>query len=110
MAELEIIKEVPVTMAELKEKLTTIKKNHELSFRANKTLEYLGATTKSKPKEAEELKKKIQALDIMRLKETHIAKIVDLEPKDVDSLKAIFASENITLRPEDLKRIVECIQ
>ena len=46
----------------------------------------------------------------MRLKETHIAKIVDLEPKDIDSLKAIFASENITLRPEDLKRIVECIQ
>lgn len=110
MAELEVTKEMPITMAELKEKLALIKKNHELSFRANKTFEYLNGITQLKEKEAEELKKKLQALDIVRLKDTHIVKIIDMEPKDVDSLKAIFASENVTLRPEDLKRIVECIQ
>ena len=109
MAELEVIKESPITMVELKDKLTNIKKNHELSFRANKTLEYLNSFVKSKSKEAEELKKKLQSLDIIRLKETHIAKIIDLQPKDIESLKAIFASENITLRPEDLKRVLECM-
>ena len=110
MAELDVIKERPITMVELKEKLTQVKKNHELSFRANKTLEYLGHFVKRKPKDVEELQKKLQGLDIIRLKETHIAKIIDLEPKDIDSLKAIFASENVTLRPEDLKRVLECIQ
>jgi len=109
MAELDISKETPITMAELKEKLTQIKKNHELSFRANKTLEYLGNVTKHKPADVEELKKKLQSLDIIRLKDTHIAKIIDLEPTDIDGLKAIFASENVTLRPEDMKRIIECI-
>ena len=58
MAELEVIKESPITMVELKDKLTNIKKNHELSFRANKTLEYLNSFVKRKSKEAEELKKK----------------------------------------------------
>ena len=110
MAELEVVKENTITMAELKERLTQIKKNHELSFRANKTFEYLNNITKRTEKSAEELKKKLQSLDIIRLKDTHITKIVDIEPKDVDGLKAIFASENVTLRPEDMKRIVECIE
>ena len=109
MAELEIMKETTITMAELKEKLTHIKKNHELSFRANTSFEYLNNVTKRTEKESEELKKKLQSLDIIRLKDAHITKIIDLEPKDMDSLKAIFASENVTLRPEDMKRIVECV-
>ncbi len=110
MAEIEVVKEAPITMVELKDKLTQVKKNHELSFRANKTWEYLNTFTKKKSKEVEEVRKKLQGLDILRLKETHIAKIIDLEPKDTESLKAIFASENVTLRTEDLKRVLECIQ
>jgi DNA-directed RNA polymerase subunit F len=110
MPEIEVIKEVPLTMAELKDKLSQIKKNHDLSFRATKALEYLNTFAKQKPKDAEEMKKKIQDLNIIRLKETHIVKIIDLEPKDADSLKAILATENVTLRPEDMKRVIECVQ
>jgi DNA-directed RNA polymerase subunit F len=110
MPEIEVIKEMPLTMAELKEKLAHIKKNHDLSFRATKALEYLNTFAKQKPKEAEDMRKKIQDLNIIRLKETHIVKIIDLQPKDADSLKAILANENVTLRPEDMKRVIECVQ
>jgi DNA-directed RNA polymerase subunit F len=108
MAELEIINEHPITMGELKEKLDAIKKNHELGFRATKTEEYLNTFTKQKVKDIEEKKKKLKDLNILRLKETHIAKIIDLQPKDMDSLKAIFAGENVSLKQEDMKRVLEC--
>lgn len=110
MAEIEVIKETPIAMVELKEKLTQLKKHHDLSFRATKTLEYLNNFATKKQKEIEEAKKKLQELNILRLKESHIIKILDLQPKDPETLKAILANENVTLKPEELKKVVECIQ
>ena len=49
-------------------------------------------------------------LNISRLKDKHINKIVDLLPNDVDDLKSILSGENLTLKQEDLTKIVETIK
>lgn len=95
-------------ICKLKEELEKIKKrDKELNFRAARTEEYLQhfATLK----DSEELHKKIEVLDIPRLKEQHIVKIVDILPKTVDELKAVLQGYTITLNNENLKKIVEVI-
>lgn len=111
MSDLQVINEKPLTMAELKEKLEEIKKrDKELSDRATKTHEYLNKFAHLKEKEALKLKEEILKLDIPRLKEKHIIKIIDIMPKDIESIKLIFASENITIKQESLQKILDVIK
>ena len=111
MPEIQLVKEEPLTLSELKSKLDQIKKrDKELSFRANKTHEYLTVFASMQEKKSQELKKKLQDLNISRLKDKHIAKIIDLYPKNSDDLKVILSGENLTLKQEDLQRILECLK
>lgn len=110
MAEIEIVNEKPLTLPEVKEMLINIKKNVELGFRANKTMDYVELFVKQKPSEAAEVKKKVEELNIMRLKDKVITKIIDLQPTDAESLKMILATENITVKQEDLGKILECLK
>lgn len=111
MPEIQIIKEEPLTLSELKVKLEqTKKRDKELSFKAKKTMDYLNIFANTPDKKIKETKKKLQDLDISRLKERHIVKILDISPQDLDSLKIILSGENITLKQEDLQRILECLK
>jgi DNA-directed RNA polymerase subunit F len=107
MAEFEIVNETPVTLVELKEKLSSIeKRDKELTFKANKTKEYLSSFTDKKLKDVKELREKIESLNIPRLKDRHIVKIIDVHPVDMDSLKSLLSAETITIKEEDLKKIL----
>lgn len=111
MGNFKIINEKPVTMAELKNKLKEIeKRKKELSFRANKTKEYINSFDIQKTKETQALAKKIEELNIPRLKERHIVKIIDIMPKDLDSLKTVLSGETITVKEDDLKKILEVVK
>ena len=110
MANLKIINETPISNIELKEKIDAIKKrDKELRNKTTKTVEYLNTFTNLKRKDAEEIKKKVINLNIPRLKERHIIKIIDIVPKDLESLKLLFTGENITIKQEDIKKILEVI-
>ena len=111
MTTTELISEIPISMVELKEKLAEIKKRDgELNFRANKAKEYLDIFTVMGIQNIEELKKKLNELNIPRLRDRHIIKIIDVMPKDMDSLRTLITGENITLKQEDLSKILTIIQ
>ncbi len=111
MAEIEVIKETPLALVEMKEKLQEIKKrDKELNFRAKKTEEYLGVVAKTKLTKALELKNELEKLDIARLKPNQIIKLVDVLPKDMDSLRMMFSSESLTLKAEDLTKILDIVK
>ncbi len=108
MTNVEIINEMPLTMAELKEKLDEVKKrDKELKNKALKTYEYLNKFVNIKNKEVIKLKEEIAKLQIPRLKERHINKIIDIMPHDMEILKLIFVGDNITLKQEDLDKILK---
>lgn len=110
MPDLKVLNERALTLSELKDKLETIeKRDKELSFRANKTKEYLNSFSTKKFKEMEALKKKIEELNVPRLKDRHIAKIIDIAPKDYDSIKLLLSGEAITVKEEDLKKILSLL-
>ena len=111
MTNVEIINESPLTMAELKERLESIKKrDKELKTRALKTQEYLNSFIDIKFKDALKIKEDIAKLQIPRLKDRHIVKIIDLMPKDLEILKLIFVGENITLKQDDLDKILSVLK
>lgn len=111
MTNIEIINEMPLTMAELKDKLDEIKKrDKELKPRALKTYEYLEKFVNIKSKDAIKLRDELTKLQISRLKERHINKIIDIMPKDIETLKLIFVGENLTLKQDDLDKILNTVK
>lgn len=108
MADVQIISETPMSIYQLKKELERIKKrDNELNFRANKTEEYLSqvATLKN----ADELFEKIMKLNIPRLKEQHVHKIIDIAPTAMNELKAILQAYPITINNESMKKIIDTI-
>jgi DNA-directed RNA polymerase subunit F len=105
-----IVSEAPVTMAKLKEDLEKVKaRDGELNFRAGKTEEYLNQFVSIDSKKAEELMKKIEALNIPRLKNEHMIKITDLLPKTADELKTILQGYTVSVTKENMAKIVAVV-
>ena len=105
-----IISEIPISMVEMKESLNALKKkDKELSFRSSKTLEYLNQFTLINKKKAEELKEELEKLNIPRLKDIHIIKILDILPKTVEELKSLLQPYTLTVTNDNLKKIVSVI-
>lgn len=109
MSEFEVVEEVPVSLVELKESLKSMKADGPLSFRAEKTNAYLDVFVTESVKDVKVVEKKIMDLNIPRLKDRHIVKIVDMMPKDIDSLKMLLSTETLTIKDEDLKKILDVI-
>ncbi|MCX6710771.1 MAG: hypothetical protein NTZ02_01635 [Candidatus Woesearchaeota archaeon] len=110
MVDAKNLEEKPITMAELKEEVDSIKKRDaEPNFRVNQTDDYLTSFTHILGKNALELKKQIEKLEIPRLKDAQICKIVDIMPETVEELKSVLEEYPITIVEKNLKRIVELV-
>ena len=108
MSVTEVIKAEPMSLAEVKQELEKIqKRDGELTFRGNKTLEYVQALHVLGPNKAKELIKKIESLDIPRLKPEHIKKIVDLLPGTSDEVKLILHGYTVQVKDENCKKIAD---
>ena len=59
-------------------------------------------------KEAKELRKKLQDLDLMKLDEEHISKIIDLMPQNESELNKIFV--DIGLNEDETSKILNTIK
>lgn len=106
-----IINERPITMAELSEDLDRLEKQEkELNFRANKTKSYLKQLSKMKFKESQELYKKIESLEIPRIKDRQIVKIIDMLPETLDELRMLMVGETTTINEDNMKRILDVVK
>ena len=64
--------------------------------------------TKLKIKEARELRKKIEELDLMKVKTEHIVKIIDFLPENPEDLNKIFT--DTSLNEDETKKILDTIK
>jgi DNA-directed RNA polymerase subunit F len=107
---LDIVSETPVLMAEVRERLEQIKeKSGELNFRAAKTMEHMEQFASLKKKKAEELLAELKKLDVPRLREQHLIKLVDLLPVTENDVKVVLQSFAVSVTQENLKKIAETI-
>jgi len=105
---MELISETPLNVYQLKKELDNIKKrDKELNFRASKVEEYLNQFATAK--EADKLAEKLTKLNIPRLKDQHINKIIDIMPANLNDLKVVLQGYTVTLNPESMKKIVDAV-
>ena len=108
MTDMQIISEAPINMYQLKKELEKIKKrDSELNFRANRTEDYLQQV--AAVKNADELFDKIMSLNVPRLKEQHVHKIIDIAPTTINDLKVVLQAYTITLNSDSMKKIADTI-
>lgn len=111
MASIKLVQERPISLPELKEKLESIEsRNKELTFRGNKVRDYVNKLVKLDSKKSLELKAKIESLDIPRIKDRQITKIIDILPENLDDLRAVFTGETTTITQENMEKIIEAVK
>ena len=93
---------------QLKEELEKIKKRDgELNFRAAKAEEHLISI--GSPKNRDQIFEKISKLNISRLREQHIRKIIDIIPATIKDLKVVVQGYTVSLNNESLKKIIDIL-
>ena len=105
-----IISETPIGMNDVREELAKIKaKDGELSFRSQKTSDYLEQMITLSSGQAKELFKSISKLEVPRIKEQHIHKLIDILPVTSKDVKTVLQGYNVTVTNENLKKIADAI-
>lgn len=61
--------------------------------------------TKITPKKAKELRKDLKEMDMLKMREEHIAKIIDIVPETEEELNKIF--NDVGLDKDESKKILE---
>lgn len=111
MSKPELLEKSPVTITEMKKELEHAqKRDGELGFRGNKTLEYVQQFVKLSKKAHDELKTKIEELNVPRLKPVHITKIVDILPSIVAELDVILQGYTLTITKDNKSKIVAVVK
>jgi len=61
-----------------------------------------------KPEKAKELRKKVEDLNLLKVKEEHIAKLIDLLPETTEDLNKIFS--DVSLDEDETKKLLDTIK
>ena len=72
------------------------------------TIGFIRKFVKMKPEKAKELREKIEALNLMKIKEDCVAKILDILPETNEELNKIFV--DVSLDEDESKKILETIK
>jgi DNA-directed RNA polymerase subunit F len=105
-----VLSETPTNVSDIKKLLEEIKEREkELGFRAQRTLEHLETTGVLAAKKAKELENMLTTLDVPRLKEQHIHKLIDVLPKTQDDVKLVLQGYAVTVTNENCKKIADAI-
>ena len=111
MAHPQIIEEKPISLVEVRELLSDVeKRDKELNYLSNRTKEYLDAFVTLSKEKKDSLKKKLQDLNLTRLKEEHLAKIIDFLPKTSSELKSILQAYPLSLAKNDQEEILRVVK
>jgi DNA-directed RNA polymerase subunit F len=91
--------EKPLNFYDVKHHLKAIKKRDEtLSFRAQKTQEYIEQFTPLSEKKAQEVFEEIEKMQISRMKPEIIQKIIDMNPTSADDVKTLCSGYGLSLK------------
>ena len=93
-----------VTWGEAKKILEAKAKEKELGYEQKNALEYLRKFSKLTEKKIREAREELEKIG--KLKERHIAMIINMLPKDMDDLNVLFANEIIAPGEEEKKKIL----
>ena len=105
-----IISETPISAADVLADLESIKqKDGELNFRAARTHEYLSQFITMKPAEAKKLVAALKELNVPRVREQHIVKLVDVLPTTPADIKTVLQGYAVTITNDNLQKMADVL-
>ncbi|PIO08377.1 hypothetical protein COU59_02020 [Candidatus Pacearchaeota archaeon CG10_big_fil_rev_8_21_14_0_10_34_12] len=90
-----------LSIPEAGEFVEKIEKNEEI-------IKFINDFTKMKPEKAKEMRKMIEDMGIMKLRNEQIIKVIDLMPETSEDLNKIF--NNISLTEDETKNILDAVK
>jgi DNA-directed RNA polymerase subunit F len=102
----DLIEKRPVTIVEAKAILKEIKKRN---YEQNMAFEYAAKFSKLTEKKAAKLLGELTQAGIPRIKDRHLAKLIDVMPETPEEVRAVFSKEDITLNKEDTDKIMKIL-
>ena len=93
---------IPLSMAESIEYIEKEKKSE------NPARDFIKKFVKISPKEAKELRKKLEELKIMKINEINISKLIDILPEKAEEVNKIFT--DVGLDEDETKKILDTIK
>ncbi len=110
MANPQIVESEPLALVDVKAILDEIeKRDKELNYLSNKAKEYIDQFVKLTLNQKKELVKKLVDINLTRLKEEHIAKIVDFLPRNDDELKAVLQGFHLNMPKKDTDSVLKIV-
>ncbi len=92
-----------------RESLSMVEANEYLDKDSGTDLKgFIKKFVKMKPEKAKELREKIKSLDLLKVKEEHIAKLIDLLPETAEEINKIFS--DVGLDEDETKKILDTIK
>ncbi len=92
----------PLSLAEAQE---FIKNSEETSPEIKK---FVNTFVKLSVEDAKKLRKKLQELSLIKIKEEHISKVIDLLPETKEEVNKIFV--NVNLNEDEINKILETVK
>jgi DNA-directed RNA polymerase subunit F len=100
-----MIKEMkPLSLAETKEIVETAEDTDD----HKEIRDFLKRFTKLKPEKAKEMREELKGLGIIKLKEEHIVKIIDLLPEDAEDVNKIAI--DVSLDENEISKLLEVVK
>lgn len=95
----------PITLAEARELLKKIETD-----RAKAVADFIKKFTKLTAAEAIKLRQAIKELNIVKLKEEDIIKLIDFKPEDAEDIRKIFAGSELSLDQDEITKVLEALK
>ena len=107
----QFVEEKSLSLVDAKAILAKIeKRDEEMNYLSNKAKEYLDNFVTLSVKKKEELQKNLADLNLTRLKEDHIMKIIDFLPKTIEDLKTVLQAYPLSMPKKDQEAIVKVVK
>ena len=105
----EVISKEPVAGAEVLAVISKKAKDTELTYREEKTQEYLKNFSKLSLKDFEKAKAELIALELPRIEDEQIVKILELMPSNGTELRAIVSHSGVVLVDENVTKTLDVL-
>ncbi len=105
-----ILNQTPINNSQLHAEMKRIqKRDEEIGFRAQKTVDYLESLGTLDAKKGEDLYKKLEELNVPRLRDVHFHKLIDTMPVSTKDVKVILQGYAVTVTQENCKKIADVV-
>ncbi|MEM3411726.1 MAG: RNA polymerase Rpb4 family protein [archaeon] len=101
----DVIEKQPISVAEVKNTLQKMEEDQELTYEQKLAFDHAQKVTKLGPRKAKEIIAKL--MEDFKISEDIATQIVDVQPKNSESLKSILAQNKINIDDDQIKKIIK---